>query len=395
MLRKLLKQQTSYSTPLMVRQILATEKNRMQVLGDAVFTPKNINLEIHHQTIALTISQHDKSQNTINMRVLNELNNILTSDALENAAILKIQSGKENMFVTGADVNAFAYAASAEEIEAFFFHAQAAFNRLANHHKLQTIAIINGYALGGGLELALAAKYRLGFADAKLGLVEVLLGVFPTIDGCQRLTDLLGPVEAARLIVSGEMLNAKQALQVGLLDRIVQSKEEINDFVRQLESGQITREAKAPFTLSDDDKASLGRLNGMIYQLYETQLQIVKNLKKSQHISLEQAANIRNWLTAVRNARVAVMNVIHEQLEASDSNQKAKIERKAFAKLAMTSEAKFAIQFWLLNKKKYEHEHKMIREHLMNANCFYIPEIPARQQDLVEEKNPLRMGFRE
>jgi enoyl-CoA hydratase/carnithine racemase len=84
-----------------------------------------------------------------------------------------------------------------------------------------TIAAINGYALGGGLELALACDFRVGADDCKLGLPEVLLGVIPGGGGTQRLPRLIGPSRAKELIMSGRQVRSEEALAIGLLNRVV------------------------------------------------------------------------------------------------------------------------------------------------------------------------------
>ena len=84
-----------------------------------------------------------------------------------------------------------------------------------------TIAAITGYALGGGLELALCADFRVAAENAKLGLPEILLGVIPGAGGTQRLARLVGPSKAKELIFSGKFISAAEALEIGLVDRVV------------------------------------------------------------------------------------------------------------------------------------------------------------------------------
>ena len=105
-----------------------------------------------------------------------------------------------------------------------------------------TIAAVNGYALGGGLELALACDLRVGGDDAKLGLPEVLLGVIPGGGGTQRLPRLIGPARAKELIFSGRQVRAPEALDIGLLNRVVPADDVLDEalaWAGQLAQGAI------------------------------------------------------------------------------------------------------------------------------------------------------------
>jgi enoyl-CoA hydratase/carnithine racemase len=96
---------------------------------------------------------------------------------------------------------------------------QETFNQVEEIPKV-TIAAINGYALGGGCELALCADFRFAAEDARIGQPEILLGIIPGAGGTQRLPRLIGPARAKDLIYSGRHLQADEAMQVGLVDRV-------------------------------------------------------------------------------------------------------------------------------------------------------------------------------
>ena len=103
------------------------------------------------------------------------------------------------------------------------------------------VAAITGYALGGGLELALAADFRVAGERARVGQPEILLGVIPGAGGTQRLSRLVGPARAKDIVFSGRMVNAAEALQIGLVDQVVP-----DDSVYQAALDMVQRYASGP-----------------------------------------------------------------------------------------------------------------------------------------------------
>ncbi len=129
--------------------------------------------------------------------------------------------GGERIFAAGADITEFGGLSDAGQVAGRFHEvldALASFPRAV-------VAAINGYALGGGCELALACDLRVGGEGAKLGLPEILLGIIPGGGGTQRLARLVGPSRAKDLIFSGRHVRAEEALAMGLLDRVVPDSE--------------------------------------------------------------------------------------------------------------------------------------------------------------------------
>jgi enoyl-CoA hydratase/carnithine racemase len=139
--------------------------------------------------------------------------------------------GGEKVFAAGADVKEMRQL-DAVSISGYIESFQAVFTRLARVPKV-TIAAINGYALGGGCELALACDFRICGQDAQLGQPEILLGVIPGAGGTQRLPRLVGSAKAKDLVFSGRMVGAEEALQIGLVDRVVTAGDVITE-ARQL-----------------------------------------------------------------------------------------------------------------------------------------------------------------
>jgi enoyl-CoA hydratase/carnithine racemase len=124
------------------------------------------------------------------------------------------------VFVAGADINEFTKIESAEQALALSRETHELFRRIELAPK-PFIAAINGLALGGGLELAMACHLRVIGERAKVGQPEINLGIIPGAGGTQRLPRLVGPARAKDLVMSGRMVGAEEALAIGLVDRVV------------------------------------------------------------------------------------------------------------------------------------------------------------------------------
>ena len=131
-----------------------------------------------------------------------------------------ILTGSGKTFLAGADISEMS-GASTSGGQAFSQRGQAGLNRLASFEHAVTIAAINGAALGGGCELALACDLRVIASDAKIGLPEVRLGLLPGWGGTQRALALLGPARAKRLVFSGAPINGQLAAEIGLVNEVV------------------------------------------------------------------------------------------------------------------------------------------------------------------------------
>jgi enoyl-CoA hydratase/carnithine racemase len=131
--------------------------------------------------------------------------------------------GGERIFAAGADVNMM-IDMDPRQAKPMIAGLQETFNQVEEIPKV-TIAAINGYALGGGCELAMCADFRFAAEDAKIGQPEILMGIIPGAGGTQRLPRLVGPAKAQDLIYSGRHLGAEEALQIGLVDRVFPAAE--------------------------------------------------------------------------------------------------------------------------------------------------------------------------
>ena len=173
---------------------------------------------VSHHVATITLNR-PKVLNALNAQVFNELENIFT-DMDRNSAVrvILITGAGDKAFAAGADINELALA-TAFTGEHMAQRGQSVFSLIENCGK-PVIALINGFALGGGCELALACTMRLASATAKLGQPEIKLGVIPGYGGTQRLPRLIGDSRALRLILTGDIISADEALRIGLVDEL-------------------------------------------------------------------------------------------------------------------------------------------------------------------------------
>ncbi|GIG86353.1 enoyl-CoA hydratase-related protein [Plantactinospora endophytica] len=166
-----------------------------------------------------TIRLDRPPMNALNTQVQEELRAAATTVSADPDVRAVIVYGGEKVFAAGADIKEMAdmsYVDMAERAADL----SSALGALARIPK-PVVAAITGYALGGGCELALACDWRVVAEDAKLGQPEIKLGVIPGAGGTQRLARLIGPARAKDLIMSGRMVDAAEALRIGLADRVV------------------------------------------------------------------------------------------------------------------------------------------------------------------------------
>ncbi len=172
------------------------------------------------------IDVKDSSTNVLSSQVLDEFTDILDSVAEQAPVGLIILSAKENGFIAGADVREFTTIKDEKDALLMLNRGHDAFNKL-EALPFPTLALINGFCLGGGLELSLACDYRIALEDEKtrIGLPEVLLGIHPGFGGSVRLIRLIGPIQAMQLMLQGKSLDARQAKKVGIIDYMVPERQ--------------------------------------------------------------------------------------------------------------------------------------------------------------------------
>lgn len=186
-------------------------------------TYENILFAVHEGVARITFNR-PAVLNALNTQTLDELGHCLNEvqrDATIRAVILT--GSGEKAFVAGADINELAQR-TAVDGKSFALYGQDVFHRLESLGK-PSIAAINGFALGGGCELALACTIRIASRTAKLGQPEVKLGILPGYGGTQRLARLCGKGIAHEMILTGEMITAEEALRIGLVNRVAEPGE--------------------------------------------------------------------------------------------------------------------------------------------------------------------------
>jgi enoyl-CoA hydratase len=192
----------------------------------------NIKTTLSNNILTATLSRPE-ALNALNFECLNELSSII-QNVYENQDIkgLIITGEGEKAFVAGADIKELSGLTEEKAIE-LSTKGQALFKALQDCPK-PTIAAVNGFALGGGCELAMACHIRLASENAKFGQPEVNLGIIPGYGGTQRLTQLVGRGKALELMMTGDAITAQEALSIGLVNHVVPNKDALMEFAMKL-----------------------------------------------------------------------------------------------------------------------------------------------------------------
>ena len=182
----------------------------------------------------LTLDKQDTATNVLSASVLDQLN-VLIDQILQNSPVaVIIRSGKKSGFIAGADVREFLQVSNRQEALIMIKRGQKVFTRLESL-PCPTVALIEGFCMGGGTELALACDYRVALDDSatKIGLPEVKLGIHPAFGGLVRLTEKINPLKSLEMMLSGRALSARQAKSMGLVD-LIQPQRQIKRAAQQL-----------------------------------------------------------------------------------------------------------------------------------------------------------------
>jgi enoyl-CoA hydratase/carnithine racemase len=186
-----------------------------------------------------TIRLDRPKMNALNAQVQEEIRAVAAEASDRDDVKAVVVYGGERVFAAGADIKEMADMSYTDMVKRSGA-LQSAFSSVAKIPK-PVVAAINGYALGGGCELALCADFRIAAEDATLGQPEVLLGVIPGAGGTQRLTRLVGPSKAKDIVFTGRFVKADEALAIGLVDRVVPADAVYDEAVAW--AGQFSRAA--------------------------------------------------------------------------------------------------------------------------------------------------------
>lgn len=185
------------------------------------------------ERLALITIHRPKKLNALNKATISELNAVFEElEEDENIRVIIITGSGEKAFVAGADISEFAHF-SIEEGSDLARAAQEILFDYVENLSTPVIAAINGFALGGGLELAMSCHFRIASETAKMGLPEVSLGVIPGYGGTQRLPQLVGKGKAMEMIMTAGMISAEEAKAVGLVNYVT-SLEDLLPFTEKI-----------------------------------------------------------------------------------------------------------------------------------------------------------------
>lgn len=294
------------------------------------------NLSISAEGVArLVFDVPGKKVNTFSFAVMEELDRVLDEvSKRSDIRLLVLESGKRNIFIAGADIAELAAIGTEQEAVEKARYGQAVFQKLEDL-PFPTVAVVAGACVGGGLECALACRYRLvsDSRKTKLGLPEVSLGIIPGWGGTQRLPRLLGLANALKLILSGRSVDGKKAVRLGLGDRLVAHeflKEGVDSFKEAVLSGQ-------------DVRAKARRQRGMMdFALNGNPLGRRVVFRKAMR-SLERRTK------GMYPAPEAALDVVRRTY-GRDRKKGYEVEAEAFSRLCLTHVSKNLVQLFYTNE---------------------------------------------
>jgi enoyl-CoA hydratase len=191
------------------------------------------NLTISYQPICTVTINRPQALNALNQETLSELKTAI-QECAERTDIkgIIITGAGEKAFVAGADIKELTLL-SKEAAFTLAQHGQQIFKMIEDCPK-PVIAAVNGFALGGGCELAMACHIRLASENAKFGLPEVSLGILPGYGGTQRLAQLVGRGKALELAMTGDMISAQEAKEIGLVNHVTSTQIELHELAKKI-----------------------------------------------------------------------------------------------------------------------------------------------------------------
>jgi enoyl-CoA hydratase len=230
---------------------------------------KNLFVEVEYQILTVTLNR-PKSMNALNIATMVELEDVFVRYQYDRSVSGVIVTGAgEKAFVAGADIAEFSDFDAAQG-KTMGQNGHKIFNRIEDYSK-PVIAAVNGFALGGGCELAMACHIRVASDRAKFGQPEVSLGIIPGYGGTQRLVELIGKGRALELLMTGDMIDAQTALNYGLVNHVVTPEELISKSTKILKKIG----SKGPVAISNIIKAvnTKYRGGGAVGDSYEVEIE--------------------------------------------------------------------------------------------------------------------------
>ena len=288
----------------------------------------NIVLEINQNVARIIFDLENEKVNKLSFEILKEFDeklNIIKDDSSIKALV--IDSAKKDIFIAGADIKEIEKLKDEKEVYDSLMEVHQIFNKLENL-TIPTIAYINGACMGGGLELALACKYRVITTNpkTKLAFPEIKLGIFPGFAGTIRAPKIIGLVAALDLILTGKTIDAKKAYKLNLADIIFDDAQKefmLDDFIKKAIYGTI--EKRIDFNL-----LNYAPLNEIVFN---------KTLK-----------GLLNKVNKDFQAPFVALEVIRATIN-KEFDDSIKVEAREFAKLAITKESKNMIKLFFLFEK--------------------------------------------
>ncbi len=204
---------------------------------------QNLKIEKADGIVVITIDR-EKALNALNTQTMKELHHYFSTPAPHDLSGVVLTGAGPKAFVAGADIKEF-LALDSEKGAAMAKYGQDIFFQIERYNR-PVIAAVNGFALGGGCELAMACHMRVAGEKARFGQPEVNLGILPGYGGTQRLTQLIGKGKAIELLMTGDMIGAEEANRLGLVNYVVPQGEEVAKSKEILE--KIA--SKAPIAIS-------------------------------------------------------------------------------------------------------------------------------------------------
>lgn len=194
---------------------------------------ENVLLNVDGSVATVSVDRPEK-RNAMDIETRRELRSAFEEAADDDSVrVIVLRGTGDGTYISGGDLNLFSKFDHMDGLEYVTKHAQGLYNFVADISK-PTIAAIDGPALGGGMEISLACDIRIATTEAKLGLPEVKLGVFPAAGGTQRLPQIVGAGVAKELILTGRVVDADEAAELNLVNDVYEDEDEFEDSVYEM-----------------------------------------------------------------------------------------------------------------------------------------------------------------